>query len=311
MATLFDKLRQGLKRTRATLGAGVLGGLGRGHLDDDTAEELERALIEADIGVAAAERIVERLRADVGGGSVGEALRTEIHALLSRERDDAPPEQRHQDSPEIILVVGVNGVGKTTTIGKLAHRLQQDGKRVLVGSCDTFRAAAGDQLEVWVERAGAELVRQRDGSDPASVAFDAVVAGEARGVDTVILDTAGRLHNKANLMAELKKIRRVVSRRRPGAPHEILLVLDATTGQNGIRQAREFDAALGVSGLILTKLDGTARGGVVVAITAELGLPVRFIGVGEGIDDLVPFDAGVFIDALFARESDGPPVAAR
>jgi fused signal recognition particle receptor len=202
-----------------------------------------------------------------------------------------------------MMVVGVNGVGKTTTIGKLAKREVDQGRKVLIGACDTFRAAAGEQLETWAERAGVEIVRQRGGADPAAVAYDAVAAGEARDADLVILDTAGRLHNRANLMEELKKVHRVVNRRLDGAPHEVLLCLDATTGQNAIRQAQLFNAAIGITGLILAKLDGTARGGVVVAIAGELGLKVDLVGVGEGIDDLVPFDPRDFVEALFEEPS--------
>jgi fused signal recognition particle receptor len=200
----------------------------------------------------------------------------------------------------------VNGVGKTTTIGKLARSEREAGRKVLIGACDTFRAAASEQLEAWATRAGVDIVRQRDGSDPAAVAFDALQAAAARQVDVVLLDTAGRLHNKQNLMQELKKVHRVVAQKIPGAPHEVLLCLDATTGQNAIRQARLFDAAIGVDGLVLAKLDGTARGGVVVAIARELRLPVRMVGVGEGIEDLVPFDPEAFVDALFSPVSTAP-----
>ncbi len=316
MVSFLDKLKRGLRRTRASLTEGVRSSLGRGLLDDQQVDEIERLLIEADVGVIASERLLDCLRELVSSGEassaleVETALRDEMVAILgggAPAATPAPGDSSAAPTPHVVLVVGVNGVGKTTTIGKLAYRYQAAERSVLMGSCDTFRAAAGDQLEIWAGRAGTEIVRQRDGADPAAVAFDAVAAAESRGIDTVILDTAGRLHNKANLMAELEKIRRVVNRRLSGAPHEVLLCIDATTGQNGIRQAREFHASLGLTGLVLTKLDGTARGGVVVAIAADLGLPVAYVGVGEGIDDLIPFDAEDFVEALFAADQSGPP----
>jgi fused signal recognition particle receptor len=312
MATFFDRLKRGLTRTRATLTEGVRASLGRGPLDAERADALERLLIQADVGVLATERLLERLAergAAAGDADLEAVLRDEMVAILEGagpRGDGAVAADTSHDDPHVVMVIGVNGVGKTTTIGKLAHGMQTAGRSVLIGSCDTFRAAAGDQLEIWAQRAGSEIVRQRDGADPAAVAFDTLVAAQSRGTDVVLLDTAGRLHNKANLMAELAKIHRVIGRRLPGAPHEVLLCLDATTGQNGIRQAREFNAALGVTGLVLTKLDGTARGGVVVAIAADLGLPVAHVGVGEAIDDLIPFDARTFVDALFADEEAGP-----
>ncbi len=299
MSKLFDKLRRGLSRTRDQFTAGVRQSLGRGA----AYEQVERLLIEADVGIEATERLLEAIE-DRRGDELESALRQAMLALLSGgvPAGDWVGEAR----PWVCLVVGVNGVGKTTTIGKLAAALADAGHSVLIGSCDTFRAAALPQLAVWAERAGADLVQQAGGADAASVAFDAVSAGEARGADVILLDTAGRLHNKVNLMEELSKVRRVVAKRLPGAPHEVLLVLDATTGQNGVRQARQFADALGVTGLVLTKLDGTARGGVVVAIAQELGLPVRYVGVGEALDDLVPFEPQEFVDALFAEDSPVP-----
>jgi len=314
----LDKLRQGLARTRASFAAGMRGALRRGRVDEELFDDFERILLGADVGVEATDQLLARVRQRVRDEAIADpaqaeaALKEELVALL-----ETAAEKRRSGSagartkPHVIMVIGVNGVGKTTTIGKLAKREVDEGRRVLIGACDTFRAAAGEQIEVWAERAGVPIVRQRDGADPAAVAFDAVAAGEAREADVVILDTAGRLHTKLNLMEELKKVQRVVARRLPGAPHEVLLCLDATTGQNAIRQAQEFDAALGVSGLILAKLDGTARGGVVVAVASELGLPVDLVGVGEGIDDLVPFDARDFADELFAKAEAATPEPGR
>jgi fused signal recognition particle receptor len=255
--------------------------------------------------VRTSQKLIEFLQTELGRKDRGdpsrmlEALKDKIEGMLGVE---APPLQVESSQPFVILVVGVNGTGKTTTIAKLAHAMKQDGQRVLLAAGDTFRAAAVEQLTMWAGRIGIPIIKQGTGADPAAVAFDAVAAAEARGVDAVILDTAGRLHTKANLMEELRKIHRVVARKLPGAPHEVLLCLDATTGQNGIVQAREFHAAMGVTGLVLTKLDGTARGGVVVAIAADLGLPVAYVGVGEGIDDLIPFDPQAFVEALFTSE---------
>ena len=313
--SFLDKLRQGLARTRASFAAGMRGALGRGRVDDDLFADLERALIAADVGVTATEELIGRLRERVRGegladpGRVEAALKEELLHLLETAggRTTGRPAPPARTRPHVIMVIGVNGVGKTTTIGKLARREVDAGRRVLIVACDTFRAAAGEQLEAWAERAGVEIVRQRDGADPAAVAFDAVAAGAARGADVILIDTAGRLHTKENLMEELKKIHRVVARRLAGAPHEVLLCLDATTGQNAIRQARMFDAALGVTGLVLAKLDGTARGGVVVAIASELGLRVDLVGVGEGIDDLVPFDPRDFVEAMFEEAGATSP----
>ena len=305
MPSILDKLRQGLARTRQSLAASLRGALDRGRVDEELFSDFERILIAADVGVEATETLLARLRERVRVESlatpaaVETALKEEIVALLESAPRAVPVDPTRRVRPHVIMLVGVNGVGKTTTIGKLAKREMDAGRRVLVGACDTFRAAAGEQLAAWAERAGVEIVRQRSGADPAAVAYDAVAAGESRGVDVILLDTAGRLHTKANLMEELRKVHRVVARRLAGAPHEVLLCLDATTGQNAIRQARLFDRTAGITGLVLAKLDGTARGGVVVAIANELRLPVEMVGVGEGIDDLVPFAARDFVEALF------------
>lgn len=277
---------------------------GRTRLDEAELEEIERILIEADIGVDVALHLVEALRGRVRAeglpeGGVIQVLREEVLRVLgapgARTKASVPP----PGAPGVTLVVGVNGVGKTTTIGKLAARQSAVGKRVVLAACDTFRAAAIDQLAVWADRSGAHLVRPQTGADPASVAFDAMSAARARGADAVIVDTAGRLHTKVNLMEELKKVCRVIQKAQPDAPHETLLVLDATTGQNAIAQARQFHAALGLTGLVLTKLDGTAKGGIVIAISHSLNIPVRMVGLGEGIDDLQDFDPKAFVDALF------------
>jgi fused signal recognition particle receptor len=297
--TLFERLRAGLARTAqqirvrfgevattpAPAGAGAAPAVGL-----ETLEAVEDALIAADVGLPATERIVEAVRRDRDG-----TLATRVGREVRRILDEVPPPADSAATPHVILVVGVNGVGKTTTVGKLANIVQKQGRSVLVCAADTFRAAAVEQLAVWTQRAGVDLVRAQAGSDPAAVTFDAVTAAKARGRDVVIVDTAGRLHTRANLMAELDKIRRVVGREVPGAPHEVLLVLDATVGQNGLVQAREFQQASGANGIVLTKLDGTAKGGVAVAIAHDL----RYVGVGEGIDDFLPFDSAAYVDALF------------
>jgi len=311
MPTLLDRFRQGLARTRESFAQGLRGALGRGRVDAELFSELEQLLIGADVGVAATEELLAAVRQQIEEtgtrdvAAVESILKQEIGRLLASAAEQSPRVEP-ASGPEVVMVVGVNGVGKTTTIGKLARSEREAGRKVLIGACDTFRAAASEQLEGWASRAGVDIVRQRDGSDPAAVAFDALQAAAARQVDVVLLDTAGRLHNKQNLMQELKKVHRVVAQKIPGAPHEVLLCLDATTGQNAIRQARLFDAAIGVDGLVLAKLDGTARGGVVVAIARELRLPVRMVGVGEGIEDLVPFDPEAFVDALFSPASTTP-----
>jgi fused signal recognition particle receptor len=263
--------------------------------DDEAWERLEEALIAADVGVPATAELVQRLEARDDVGELGEALVEEAASLL--ERDGGAGLAVH-DGPSVILVVGVNGTGKTTTIGKLANKLREHGHSVVLAAADTFRAAADEQLEIWAERAQADIVGSQKGGDPAAVAFDAIDAAQARGKDVVVVDTAGRLHTQTNLMEELAKVRRVIEQRLPGAPHETLLVIDATTGQNGLQQARLFGQAVSVTGVALTKLDGSARGGVALAIAHELGLPVKLVGVGEGLDDLRPFDARDYARAL-------------
>ncbi|MGH3134448.1 MAG: signal recognition particle-docking protein FtsY [Gaiellaceae bacterium] len=263
--------------------------------DDAAWERLEEALIRSDVGVPATAELVRRLESRGEVGQLEGALAEEVEALFG-----GPPTLVLAGQPSVVLVVGVNGTGKTTTIGKLAQKLREHGRSVLVGAADTFRAAAEEQLEIWAERAGADFVGSPRGADPAAVAFDALEAARARGRDVVIVDTAGRLHTQSNLMAELEKLRRVISGRVEGAPHETLLVVDATTGQNGLQQARLFGDAVGVTGVVLTKLDGSARGGIAIAIAVELGLPVKVVGVGEGVDDLRPFDAHDYARALVA-----------
>lgn len=301
--SLFERMRSGLARTQASL-VGRIDALlsGSKGVDADLLEELEEILISADFGMKTTQDLIQSLEKSVVGKNpeaLREALKEEIGKRL---RLEAAPLDLDSASPFVIIVVGVNGVGKTTTIGKLAHQFSNQGKKVVLGAGDTFRAAAAEQLSIWGERSGVDVVRHAEGADPAAVAFDAAKAAVARKADVLILDTAGRLHTKINLMEELKKIRRVVAREIPGAPHETLLVLDATTGQNALVQARLFQETVAVSGIALTKLDGTARGGMVVAIGAELGLPVRYVGIGEGLDDLRPFDPDLFVAALFQRD---------
>jgi len=301
--TLLEKLKSGVQKTREGLVSRIEDVVsGRKAIDADLLEELEYTLISADIGVSTTNEILERIRERVDRKLVGDS--SELRGLIREyllevlETNDRP--LAYVDSPPaVIMLVGVNGAGKTTTIGKLAAHLKGEGHSVLLCAADTFRAAAIEQLEVWGERTGIQVIRQNTGSDPSAVMFDALSAAKARETDYVIIDTAGRLQTKTNLMAELEKMRRTASRVIPGAPHEVLLVLDATTGQNGLEQARKFTESSGVTGIVLTKLDGTAKGGVVVAIARELGLPIRFIGVGEKIDDLLPFDPERFIDSLF------------
>ena len=306
----FDKIKQGLAKTRDKLGGFVENVLSSFHeVDEDLLEELEEALILSDVGVDTAAETIERLRADVKSGRLREVDEVknrlaEILADIVTDGGNYASEGKTlglklDTTPSVILVVGVNGVGKTTTIGKLAYLLKNEGRRVLLAAGDTFRAAAADQLEIWAGRAGVDIVRHEEGSDPASVVFDAISAAKARGCDVIICDTAGRLHNKANLMRELEKISRVIDRELPGADRENLLVLDSTTGQNAMMQAKSFSETAGITGIALTKLDGTAKGGIVLAICRELKVPVRFVCVGEGIDDLLPFDADTFVRALF------------
>lgn len=303
--SLYQRMRQGLAKTRSSLVGRMDELLGsHGRLDEEFLEEMEELLITADFGMQTTQDLVQALAGRLKEidpnepAQLHEVLGEEIRARLKTGPSEWPvPES----GPLVIMVVGVNGVGKTTTIGKLAKQFSDQGKKVVLGAGDTFRAAAAEQLEVWGERSGAEVIRHTEGSDPGAVAFDAAKAAVARNADVLILDTAGRLHTKVNLMEELKKVRRVIDREIPGAPHETLLVLDATTGQNALIQARSFQDAVDVSGIALTKLDGTAKGGIVVAISSQLELPVRLIGIGEGVSDLRHFDADVFVAALFAN----------
>ena len=301
--SLLDRLKAGIQKTRSGLMEKLDEAVsGRKEIDADVLEELEFALITADLGARTTSEVLERIRQRVQRHQLSDTaqLKTAIkeHLLEILEATERPV-TTVAEPPEVILVVGVNGAGKTTSIGKLTRRLQSEGKTVLLCAADTFREAAIEQLEVWAQRTGAELIRQQAGSDPSAVAFDAIQAAKARKVDYVIVDTAGRLHTKANLMAELEKMRRTVARVIPSAPHEVLLVIEATTGQNGLEQARKFTETSAVTGIILTKLDGTAKGGVVIAISRELNLPIRFVGVGEQIDDLLPFDPAAFVNSLF------------
>jgi len=315
--SLLDRLKESVSKTRSQIAARVEGiFLGGKKIDPAVLKQLENALLAADIGVRTTREVLEAVREKVDrhtlsdSGELKAELKRQLLAKMSfapalpngastREGGAAAAEPAMDPRPRIIFMVGVNGVGKTTTMGKLANRLRQEGHTVLLCAADTFRAAAIEQLEVWAKRASVEIVKQKSGSDPAAVVYDAVSAASTRGIDAVIVDTAGRLHTKSNLMAELEKMKRTAAKIVPGAPHEILLVMDATTGQNGLVQAREFTSAVGVTGIVLTKLDGTAKGGIVVAIMRELNLPVRFVGVGEQMDDLVPFDAEAFVNSLF------------
>jgi len=295
----FKRLRSRLFKSRSSLSGGFDSIFtGKTKIDDEVLEELEELLITSDIGVQTTIELIERIsKAKVKDGSqVKSVLKKEILSII-----DSHPEPPETDGsqPHVILVVGVNGVGKTTTIGKLAASANASGQKVLIAAADTFRAAAVEQLGIWAERANAEFVRHKENADPAAVAFDAVAAATARGCDLVLIDTAGRLHTKVNLMEELKKIKRTVAKQMAGAPHETLLVLDATTGQNALSQATLFNDALEITGLVLTKLDGTAKGGIVIGICSALNIPLQYIGIGEQIDDLRPFDAQQFIDALF------------
>ena len=300
---LWARLRQGLTKTKQTLIEKIRSTVGGRALSEEVWEELEEVLIQADVGVQTSFRLLEAVRKQANREKVQDTARLmqifkeQMSAILERESSDQPATE---GKPHVVLVVGVNGVGKTTSIGKLAHHWRSQGKSVLMAAADTFRAAAADQLQIWAERTGSDIVRHQEGADPAAVAFDAIRAARARDRDIVLIDTAGRLHNKVNLMNELEKIKRVVQREMPAAPHEVLLVLDATTGQNGLEQARTFQKAVDISGIVLTKLDGTAKGGIVFAISEELGIPVRWVGVGERADDLQPFQPEHFLDALFS-----------
>jgi fused signal recognition particle receptor len=287
----------GLERTRGGLGRRLLEAWGGSNQGDAYLERVEEILLGSDVGVKATRAIVERLRPQMRSLGGVEPLRELLRSTLCEMLTAEPPAQA-AGKPHVILVVGVNGVGKTTTIGKLAHRYKAEGQKVLVVAGDTFRAAATEQLALWAERVDVDIVKHQAGADPSAVAFDGMQAAQARGADVVIVDTAGRLHVKTNLMEEVKKVARTIGRQVPAAPHEVLLVIDATTGQNAINQARVFHQALGISGVVLTKLDGTAKGGVALAIRSELGLPIRYVGLGERAEDLTPFDAASFVEAL-------------
>ena len=296
---LFSRLRQGLSRTREVLAERLEKVLTGAKPSEDDWEALEEVLLGADFGVQATQRLLESVRESsrARDGHAADWLQQEITTLL-KERPGIGS-RRYADKPWVIMVVGVNGAGKTTTIGKLAHQLGRGGKRVLLAAADTFRAGAIDQLEIWGERVGAEVIKHGKGQDPSGVVFDALHAAQKRAADVLLVDTAGRLHNKVNLVEELKKMRRVLGRVQEGAPHETLLVLDASTGQNAVVQARIFQEAVAVSGIVLTKLDGTAKGGVVVRIQQELAIPMEYVGVGEGVEDLQEFDPDTFARAFF------------
>ncbi|MDG2021096.1 MAG: signal recognition particle-docking protein FtsY [Phycisphaerales bacterium] len=300
-------VRQGLARTRSVLGTGLRSLLAGRRLDDDLIDQIEANLIGADVGVKATDEIVGELRDAVRKGELekGEDAIDFLKSRLKRRWDDAPIDIAVADSsPTVVLVVGVNGVGKTTSVAKIAHTLRAEGRSVVLAAADTFRAGAVEQLAIWADRLGVDLIRGAAGADPAAVVFDAVDAALARKADVLLVDTAGRLHVEANLMRQLVKIREVIARKIPGAPHEVLLVLDATSGQNGLQQATVFGDAVGVTGIFLAKLDGTARGGIVVAIRDALKVPVKLVGVGERVEDVQPFDPDAFIDAMFAAETE-------
>lgn len=302
--SVTQKFLSGLNKTSTSFLGAMDDLVRRGKIDEDLYEELEEILIQADVGVTTSMELVDRLRQEVKERRIKEAselqpLLAEIVAEMLIEEEEVPSLHLCDEGLSVILFVGVNGVGKTTTIGKLAHRLKGEGKSVLLAAGDTFRAGAIEQLEVWGERVGVDVIRHQAGGDPAAVIFDAVQAAKSRGVDVLLCDTAGRLHSKVNLMEELKKVHRILQREVPDAPHEVLLVLDATTGQNAMQQAKIFGEAVGVSGIVLTKLDGTAKGGIVIAIKNELDLPVKWVGLGEQMDDLQEFQGEQFVHALF------------
>jgi fused signal recognition particle receptor len=302
---LFDRMKEAVSRTRQNLSERIDEVVAFSkEIDRNTLDDLEATLIAADLGSATTHQVLEKLRERADRKQIKDVdelkrlLKEELLSILNAA--NTPPVERPEGVPEVILVVGVNGTGKTTTIGKLAQTVRSQGKTALLCAADTFRAAAIEQLEIWGERTGTEVIRTKPGGDPAAVLYDALQAANSRHTDCVIVDTAGRLHTKSNLMAELEKMRRAAQRLIPGAPHEVLLVIDATTGQNGLQQAKQFTDAAAVTGVVLTKLDGTAKGGVVIAIARELGLPVRYVGVGEKAGDLLPFDPQEFVDSLFA-----------
>ncbi len=304
MFSAFERLRNSLSKTKDSLLGKIAKVITRRSIDDDLIDEIEEILIEADVGVQATGRLIERLRERARDGSVSDSdgvmtlLKDEIRSILSADSRELFPAGAAK--PAIWLITGVNGVGKTTTIGKLATRFATDGKKVIIAACDTFRAAAIDQIAIWAERSGVEIIRSQEGADPAAVAFDAASAARARGIDLLLVDTAGRLHTKSNLMEELKKIKRVVVKAAPDASVRSLLIIDGSTGQNALSQVRVFSEAVGCDGLIITKLDGTAKGGIVIAIAEELKVPVDFIGLGESVEDLQRFDPKQFAEALLA-----------
>jgi fused signal recognition particle receptor len=303
----LDRLREGLTRTKQQIVSRFDEIVQQADtaeqrtrpVDVDTIEALEELLVSADVGIAATERIVTAVKAR---SRRGESLRDLVKDEIRRVFDSVDPPPSNGHLPHVTLIVGVNGTGKTTTVGKLANLLKAEGHQPLICAADTFRAAAVEQLEIWAKRAAVDIVRAKEGTDPAAVVFDAIQSGKARHRNPILVDTAGRLHNRVNLMNELDKIRRVAARAADGAPHEVLLVLDATVGQNGVQQAREFTNVAGVTGIVLTKLDGTAKGGVAVAIANDLKLPIKYVGVGEGIDDLIPFSPQDYVDALFQEK---------
>jgi fused signal recognition particle receptor len=304
-AGLFERMKEAVSRTRENLSERIEEAVAfNKEIDRNALDDLEGTLLGADLGSATTLQVLDKLRERADRKQIRDVeelkrlLKAELLSILTAA--NTPPVERPEGVPEVVLVVGVNGTGKTTTIGKLAQTVRSDGKTVILCAADTFRAAAIEQLEVWGQRTGTEVIRTKPGGDPAAVLYDALEAANARHIDCVIVDTAGRLHTKANLMSELEKMRRTAQRLIPGAPHEVLLVIDATTGQNGLQQAKLFTDSAAVTGVVLTKLDGTAKGGVVVAIARELGLPVRYVGVGEKASDLLPFDPKEFVDSLFA-----------
>lgn len=311
-APLLDRFKQAVASTRESLSERIDAVAGKGKLDAELLDHLEEVLIGADVGVQAALAIIEKARQQVGRnqldnvGELKQLVKAELLAILQDAEQNrkkgtvvSETEVPLDVRPYVVMIAGVNGVGKTTTIGKLAHRIKSEGNQVMICAADTFRAAANDQLAIWAERSGVGIVQQEPGTDPSAVLFDSIAAARSRDIDVLIIDTAGRLHTKVNLMNELEKMRRVAGREVPGAPHEVLLVMDAVTGQNGLEQARQFSRAVPVTGLVLTKLDGTAKGGIVIAIAKELGIPIRYVGVGETLGDLVEFSAEAYVDSLF------------
>jgi fused signal recognition particle receptor len=304
--SFFQRLKDGLTKSRETWVQTIGSIFQNREWDEQSLEDMEESLLTADVGVKATQKLMDTLRglSPTGSEDVAKDMSSQLQQAMVKLLQDSTAEsnlERLSVRPWVVLLLGVNGVGKTTTIGKLAAQYKADGKKVLLVAGDTFRAAAVEQLEAWGRRAGVELIKQRAGSDPSAVVYDGMKAAKSRGVDVLLIDTAGRLHTKIHLVEELKKIRRVIAREQPGAPHETLLVLDATTGQNGLQQAKVFKEATEIDGIVLTKLDGTAKGGVIISIREELGVPVRYIGVGEAVEDLQPFEAERFVEALFER----------